>query len=65
MKVQKLLAQNYIIIPLEQIFLFSFEEWNFLTEFFHISFEEIYKEEKESLKQFLILQKKSKYLYRV
>ena len=64
MKVQKLLHHNYIIFPVEQA-RFSFEEWEFLTEFFNITFTEIYQEEKESLKRFFIFQKKPKYLYRI
>ena len=64
-QIQKLLAQNYIIVPLEQIFLFSFEELNFLSEFFNIILEETYQEEQEHFKRYIVFRKKPKYLYRL
>ncbi len=59
MREKVLLQGNFWILPVSRA---SGLDFSFLSEFFEVSLEEVFDEEKECIRKFLILKKKRKFL---
>ncbi len=58
-KEQELLKGSFWVVPVSRV---SGLDMNFLSEFFEVSLEEVFDEEKGLWKRFIILQKKKKFM---